>query len=92
MPESRHAQIVRQWKVLLLLDAHQLGLTFLQLRQRLNAGVTERTLRRDIDALTLAGFPIDVRTRRGEGDTLIVLDRTNWKGADVVFAAPARTH
>lgn len=71
------------------------GLTVDHLRARLSADVpvTERTIRRDIDALTLAGFPIEVMTRYGgHGQTLIALDRSQWRGGDVVFRQPAHVH
>lgn len=85
---ARHRQIVRQWKLLLALDAHHRGLTFAQLRDRMStdAPVTERTLRRDVDALTLAGFPIDVTTRIGDDGVVrtrvLVLDRSTWRGGE----------
>ena len=91
---QRHEQIVRQWRVLLALDRSLHGLTFVQLRAQLasDLSVSERTVRRDIDALTLAGFPIDVTTRApGEG-ALVKLERSNWIGGDVIFGAPAVTH
>lgn len=96
---QRHGQIVRQWKVLLILDAQHQSLTFAQLRARMSAdaAVTERTLRRDIDALTLAGFPIDVTTRIGDDGRVrarvMVLDRSAWRGgARTIFGTADATH
>lgn len=88
MAFQRHGQIVRQWRVLLALDANRHGLTFEQLCRRLSTEhkVTERTIRRDVDALTLAGFPIDVRSPgrgRTRGDrALVTIDRSNWYGGE----------
>lgn len=85
---ARHIQIVRQWKVLLAFDAHRRGLTFAELRTAIakDAAVSERTLRRDIDALSLAGFPIDVETRgASSGQSLVVLDRSQWRSGSAIF-------
>ncbi len=51
----RNAEVIRQWKILKTIEAGRFTST-----ARLGAayGVTERTIRRDIEALQEAGFPI----------------------------------
>jgi len=59
---ARNAEVIRQWGVLLELEASRRG-TIRGLSRKF--GVCERTIRRDLDALQAAGFPlIDVQ---GEG-------------------------
>lgn len=88
--------IVRQWRLLLALDAHRGGLTLAQLRTRMAADTTvgARTIRRDLDALILAGFPIDVRSGGApEAATVWVIDRSQWRGgARTIFAGAEGTH
>lgn len=52
----RNAEIVRQWRTLLDLESARYGQTIDELAQA--RGVTTRTIRRDLDALQTAGFPI----------------------------------
>ncbi|HXH06206.1 MAG TPA: WYL domain-containing protein [Vicinamibacterales bacterium] len=53
----RNAELIRQWEILRTLDACRYGVTIDQLaRER---GVSTRTIRRDLEALALAGFPVD---------------------------------
>ena len=62
----RNAEVIRQWKILKTIEAGPLH----QLAPKLadEHGVTERTIRRDIEALQEAGFPLyDDRARRQEG-------------------------
>ncbi len=51
----RNAEVVRQWKILLDIEASRRG-TIDGLAAR--CGVTTRTIRRDLDALQEAGFPL----------------------------------
>lgn len=52
----RNAEVIRQWNVLQAIGASRHGQTIDQLAEL--AGVTTRTIRRDLEALSLAGFPI----------------------------------
>lgn len=58
----RFRGLVRQWKIVRALQASRRGMTFQQLAERCDDAVCERTIRRDIDTLTLAGFPVDVES------------------------------
>jgi proteasome accessory factor B len=58
----RGDQLTRQWKLVQLLAGH-LGRTLAQLTQEL--GVTKRTVQRDIEVLSEAGFPITSDMRNG---------------------------
>lgn len=61
----RHEQIDRQWRILLRLANCRRGVTWTNLRESAvelgGAPVTERTIRRDIEALIAAGFDIEAR-------------------------------
>jgi predicted DNA-binding transcriptional regulator YafY len=52
----RNSELVRQWQILQLIDATPTGVTARRLATKQN--VHERTIRRDIEALERAGFPI----------------------------------
>jgi predicted DNA-binding transcriptional regulator YafY len=58
----RGDQLTRQWKLVHLLAGH-LGRTLAQLTSEL--GVAKRTVQRDIEVLSAAGFPITSETRNG---------------------------
>jgi len=58
----RGDQLTRQWKLVQLLAGHH-GRTLAQLTQEL--GVTKRTVQRDVEALSEAGFPITSDMRNG---------------------------
>ncbi len=58
----RGDQLTRQWKLMQLLAGH-IGRTLAQLTQEL--GVTKRTVQRDIEVLSEAGFPITSDMRNG---------------------------
>lgn len=58
----RGDQLTRQWKLVQLLAGH-LGRTLAQLTQEL--GVTKRTVQRDIEVLSEAGFPVTSDMRNG---------------------------
>lgn len=55
---DRGRQIIRQWKLLGLLDASRFGATVKQLHDRIDEPCVERTIRRDLESLAAAGFPI----------------------------------
>jgi predicted DNA-binding transcriptional regulator YafY len=59
---ARGDQLTRQWKLVQLL-AGRLGRTLAQLCEEL--GVTKRTVQRDIEVLTAAGFPVTSDVRNG---------------------------
>ena len=59
---ARGDQLTRQWKLVHLLAGH-VGRTLAQLTSEL--GVAKRTVQRDIEVLSVAGFPITSETRNG---------------------------
>ena len=75
---SRNAVVIRQWKILRELDARQHGMTVPQLVEAtrdddFDYAVTTRTIFRDLNALTAAGFPLTSEAR--EGHTYYKLNR-----------------
>ncbi len=58
----RGDQLTRQWKLVQLLSG-RLGRTLAQLSSEL--GVTKRTVQRDLEVLTAAGFPVTSEMRNG---------------------------
>ena len=87
---GRNRGLVRQWKLLLALDAAPRGLSWAQLMVAADELVSLRTLRRDIDTLTFAGFPIDVESNEGFQTTRIFLRRQEWRGGQVLFPTRER--
>jgi predicted DNA-binding transcriptional regulator YafY len=75
---ERHAEIVRQWRLLLALESRARGLTLAEAQREAGEGVGERTIRRDFDALTQAGFPIEASKR--DGKTVFCLNRDVFRG------------
>jgi predicted DNA-binding transcriptional regulator YafY len=75
---ERHTEIVRQWRILLTLEGRARGLTLAEAQDVVGEGVSERTIRRDLDALTQAGFPIE--TIKRDGKTAFTLNRDVFKG------------
>jgi len=53
---ERHREVVRQWNILKHLDASHYGTPLADLARQFE--VTSRTIRRDMEALEMAGFPI----------------------------------
>lgn len=53
---ARNQEVIRQWNILRELDANRLGVRLDALARE--AGVSERTVRRDMEALQQAGFPV----------------------------------
>ena len=51
----RNAEVIRQWKILKTVEAGRYTTTAALADEH---GVTERTIRRDIEALQEAGFPL----------------------------------
>jgi len=60
----RGNQVTRQWRLVRLLSATTRGRSIPDLQRELE--VTSRTVRRDLEALEQAGFPLISETRRGE--------------------------
>lgn len=75
---ERHSEIVRQWRLLLTLEGKSRGLTLSEATDTVGDGVSERTIRRDFDALSQAGFPIE--TTKRDGKTYFFLNRDVFKG------------
>jgi predicted DNA-binding transcriptional regulator YafY len=75
---ERHGEIVRQWRLLVALESASRGLTLAQLGEAAADGVTERTIRRDLEALTQAGFPIE--SERRDQKTWFRLNRDAFRG------------
>lgn len=55
---DRGRQLIRQWKLLQILECLRAGATLQALHERIDEPCVERTLRRDLEALQAAGFPI----------------------------------
>ena len=53
---ARNTELIRQWETLLDIDAARTGIPVARLAT--NRGVHTRTIRRDLDALARAGFPL----------------------------------
>lgn len=75
---ERHSEIVRQWRLLLALEGRARGLTLAELQEAAGDGVTDRTIRRDLNALTQAGFPIE--SAKIAGRTRFTLNRDVFGG------------
>ena len=76
MKRARGQEVIRQWKLLKETEAARYGLTVEQLAERL--GVTSRTIRRDLDQLQEAGFPLEQRQR--DSRRAWCLNRDAFKG------------
>jgi predicted DNA-binding transcriptional regulator YafY len=63
---ERHAEIVRQWRILLALEGRARALSLRDLQEAAGEGVSERTIRRDLNALAQAGFPIEPSKHAGK--------------------------
>jgi predicted DNA-binding transcriptional regulator YafY len=75
---ERHGEIVRQWRILLALEGKARGLTLAEAQELAGEGVSDRTIRRDFEALTQAGFPIE--TTKRDGKTAFQLNRYVFRG------------
>jgi len=66
MPDhvGRNEQLVRQWNILMKLAAHRnVGVTVAEMVEE--HGVARRTIERDLDALSQAGFPLGIISQDG---------------------------
>lgn len=75
---ERHAEIVRQWRILLALEGRARGLSLPEVQEIAGEGVSDRTIRRDLNALAQAGFPIE--SARVDGKTRYTLNREVFGG------------
>ncbi|MFH0822346.1 MAG: helix-turn-helix domain-containing protein [Pseudomonadota bacterium] len=66
MNGNRHAQVVRQWRLVRMLINSPAGLAVPDIVKSFN--VTIRTLYRDMEALEAAGFPLKWTPRAGRHD------------------------
>lgn len=79
---DRGRQVIRQWKILRLLEAHR-GLTVPDICERLDEECVSRTVRRDLEALSAAGFPLVDEDRKwrvlgsGEGAWSLPVEPTH---------------
>src|ERR671919_442398 len=53
---ARNSEVIRQWEILREIDGARVGITIAKLAA--SRGVHQRTIRRDIEALSVAGFPL----------------------------------
>ena len=75
----RNAEVIRQWTILREIEqARSAGVTIDELASQ--GGVTTRTIRRDLQALEEAGFPIYDDKSRDDGKTRWVLNGQAFKG------------
>ena len=73
----RGDQLIRQWGILNLIESYRYGITIENLAQEM--GCTTRTVRRDLEALEIAGFPLYTDEVDGE---------VRWKLLDAFRSAP----
>src|SRR6266851_5310899 len=75
----RNAEVIRQWTILREIDqAHSAGATIDQLASL--CGVTTRTIRRDLQALEEAGFPLYDDRSHDDGKTRWQMNGQAFKG------------
>jgi predicted DNA-binding transcriptional regulator YafY len=78
----RNAEVVRQWQILRETEAaRSAGVTIHQLAERCK--VTTRTIRRDLEALQEAGFPL--YDEKGDGPTRWKIEGHAFKGLETGF-------
>ncbi len=78
-PVPRNAEVIRQWTILREIEqARASGVTIDDLATQ--CGVTTRTIRRDLQALEEAGFPIYDDRSRDDGKTRWILNGQAFKG------------
>ncbi len=79
----RNSEVIRQFTILRTLQAARVGASIHQLANELS--VSTRTIRRDLDALSEAGFPLYNSGSSVEGHTLWRLDGKALQGIDTGF-------
>lgn len=75
---ARNTELIRQWEILRDLDSARIGLTIPRLAAA--RGVHQRTIRRDLDALVRAGFPL--YDDRSNGSSLWKLRARPFRGLE----------
>ena len=83
-------QIQRQWQILIALNSRQQGLTVTEIATEI--GVVTRTIRRDLQTIRAAGFPLEERISRqnlkhwklGNGGSVVPLS-FNWSEAVALY-------
>jgi predicted DNA-binding transcriptional regulator YafY len=75
---ARNAELIRQWQILRDIDGARYGVTIAKLAAL--RGVHQRTIRRDIEALNYAGFPL--RDDKINGTTMWKLTERPFKGLE----------
>ena len=75
---ARNAELIRQWEILREVDAARTGICVTRLAAA--RGVHSRTIRRDIDALSRAGFPL--YDERVNGTTMWKLGAKPFRGLE----------
>jgi proteasome accessory factor B len=75
---ARNAELIRQWEILRDIDGARNGITIAKLAAM--RGVHQRTIRRDIDALNYAGFPL--RDEKVNGTTMWKLSERPFRGLE----------
>jgi predicted DNA-binding transcriptional regulator YafY len=79
LPVPRNAEVIRQWTILREIErARAAGVTIDDLASE--CGVTTRTIRRDLQALEEAGFPVYDDKSRDDGKTRWILNGQAFKG------------
>jgi hypothetical protein len=77
--QSRYRLIIRQWQMLRVLAAHARGVTLANLVELAGDGACQRTVRRDLEALEYAGFPVE-RIDRSPIEVRWRLNLKDWRG------------
>ncbi len=77
----RNAEVVRQWNILREIEQQRQGVSIARLAE--HAHVTTRTIRRDLDALQQAGFPL--YDDRADGEVRWKLNAQAFKGLEPGF-------
>jgi predicted DNA-binding transcriptional regulator YafY len=75
---ARNSELIRQWEILRDIDGARNGITIAKLAAM--RGVHQRTIRRDIDALNYAGFPL--RDEKVNGTTMWKLSERPFRGLE----------
>lgn len=78
--KGRNAQMTRVFKILTLLENHRYGLSAAEISSKLaerGIEVSKRTVYRDLDALKVAGFPLDMKGKNDDQGTRWTLEKAS---------------